>query len=62
MKGGHSRKPDELYDIIEACCPAPRLELFARGNRKGWKAWSNEAESYYPTWNTYANHLQKLIA
>src|SRR3546814_9254573 len=29
-KREHSRKPDELYDIIEACSPGPRLELFAR--------------------------------
>lgn len=62
MKREHSRKPDELYDIIEACSAAPRLELFARGNRKGWKAWGNEAESYYPTWDTYANHSQRKIA
>src|SRR5213596_85287 len=26
----HSRKPDELYPIVEACSPAPYLELFAR--------------------------------
>ena len=35
-KREHSRKPDELYDIIEACSPGPYLELFARHNRKGW--------------------------
>src|SRR5437762_3396072 len=29
-KREHSRKPDELYDIIEACSPGPYLELFAR--------------------------------
>ena len=29
-KREHSRKPDELYPIIEACSPAPFLELFAR--------------------------------
>lgn len=61
MKREHSRKPDELYDIIEACSPAPRLELFARGSRKGWKTWGNEAESYFPTWNTYSNHSQKAV-
>ena len=62
MKREHSRKPDELYNIIEACSSGPRLELFARGPRKGWKVWGNKSESYYPTWNTYANHSQKLIA
>lgn len=34
-KREHSRKPDELYDIIEQCSPGPYLELFARGRRKG---------------------------
>jgi N6-adenosine-specific RNA methylase IME4 len=29
-KREHSRKPDEQYDLIEACSPGPFLELFAR--------------------------------
>ena len=41
-KREHSRKPDELYDIIEDCSPAPRIELFARFKRKGWHQWGNE--------------------
>jgi N6-adenosine-specific RNA methylase IME4 len=41
-KREHSRKPDELYDIVEACSPAPYLELFARHPRKGWTQWGNE--------------------
>ena len=32
-KREHSRKPDEMYDLIEACSPGPRLELFARARR-----------------------------
>jgi len=28
-KREHSRKPDELYEIIESCSPGPYLELFA---------------------------------
>lgn len=55
-KREHSRKPDELYEIIEQCSPAPRLELFARGTRAGWEAWGNQAAEYEITWNTYANH------
>jgi N6-adenosine-specific RNA methylase IME4 len=55
-KREHSRKPDEAYDIIEACSPGPYLELFARGPRPGWVAWGNQAEAYEPTWPTYANH------
>ncbi|MGH3064824.1 MAG: MT-A70 family methyltransferase [Gaiellaceae bacterium] len=42
-KREHSRKPDELYDIIEACSPGPFLELFARYPRDGWEVWGNEA-------------------
>lgn len=57
MKREHSRKPDEIIPIIEACSPAPRLELFARGTRPGWDMWGDQAEeSYEPNWNTYANH------
>jgi N6-adenosine-specific RNA methylase IME4 len=41
-KREHSRKPDELYPIIERCSPAPRLELFARESRSGWSQWGNE--------------------
>lgn len=42
-KREHSRKPDEMYDLIESCSPGPYLELFARGKRKGWKGWGNQA-------------------
>jgi len=56
-KREHSRKPDEQYEIIEACSPGPFLELFARGTRKGWTSWGNQAdESYTPTWKTYPYH------
>jgi N6-adenosine-specific RNA methylase IME4 len=56
-KREHSRKPDEQYAIIEACSPGPFLELFARGTRKGWATWGNQAgESYAPTWKTYAHN------
>lgn len=41
-KREHSRKPDELYDIVEACSPGPYLEMFARHCRDGWTAWGNE--------------------
>lgn len=56
QKREHSRKPDELYDVIQACSSGPYLELFARGTRPGWKTWGNQAEDYTPTWATYANH------
>lgn len=42
QKTGHSRKPPELYEIIEECSYGPFLELFARSPRKGWVQWGNE--------------------
>ncbi len=56
QKREHSRKPDEQYEIIESCSWGPYLEMFARGNREGWYSWGNQAEDYYPEWNTYKNH------
>lgn len=54
QKREHSKKPDQQYDIIEACSPGPYLELFARGARPGWLVWGHQAdESYEPTWPTY---------
>jgi N6-adenosine-specific RNA methylase IME4 len=44
-KREHSRKPDELYDVIEACSPGPYLELFARHPRRRWVPWGNEVEA-----------------
>jgi len=41
-KREHSRKPDEIFDVIEACSPGPYLELFARFRRNGWNQWGNE--------------------
>jgi N6-adenosine-specific RNA methylase IME4 len=41
-KREHSRKPEEMYDVIESCSPGPYLELFARHKRKGWSQWGNE--------------------
>jgi N6-adenosine-specific RNA methylase IME4/ParB-like chromosome segregation protein Spo0J len=43
----HSRKPDELYQIIDEMYPElKKIELFARGgnHRSGWSGWGNEYE------------------
>ena len=55
-KREHSRKPDELYKIIENCSWGPFLELFARGKRKGWTNWGDESKKYKISWNTYKNN------
>jgi N6-adenosine-specific RNA methylase IME4 len=41
-KREHSRKPDEIYNLIEHCSPGPYLELFARFPRPEWDQWGNE--------------------
>jgi N6-adenosine-specific RNA methylase IME4 len=59
-KREHSRKPDELYNIIEECSRGDYLELFARGKREGWYQWGNQVEEYSPNWPTYKNHSHSL--
>jgi N6-adenosine-specific RNA methylase IME4 len=43
-KREHSRKPDELYQIIQQCSPGPYLELFARHKMDGWTQWGDELD------------------
>ena len=45
-KREHSRKPAEMYDIIQACSPGPYLELFAREPVDDWTTWGDEVETY----------------
>lgn len=55
QKREHSRKPDEMIELIEACSPGPYLELFARGERENWTLWGNQANAEYkPDWPTYS--------
>lgn len=61
-KREHSRKPDELYELIEDCSLGPFIELFARRTRKSWIAWGNEADGYEITWDTYSNNSSVEIA
>lgn len=62
-KREHSRKPDELYDVIEACSWGPYLELFGRGQREGWTVWGNQAtDDYVPDWPTYDYNSGALSA
>lgn len=39
----HSKKPDEVYGIIESVSHGPYLEMFARQNWPGWDSWGNQA-------------------
>jgi N6-adenosine-specific RNA methylase IME4 len=38
----HSRKPDEMRQMIEKVSYEPRIELFARERFPEWDAWGNE--------------------
>jgi len=61
-KREHSRKPDEIYDLIEQCSPGPYLELFARHPRRGWYQWGNEEVedlSSYPIGNQ--KRVQQMV-
>lgn len=58
QKREHSRKPDEIIELIERCSSGPYLELFARGERENWTLWGNQAnEEYAPDWPTYKNAI-----
>lgn len=43
----HSRKPEEFYALIDACCPGTRrADLFSRQVRPGWDGFGNELEKF----------------
>ena len=48
-KQEHSRKPAEIYNIIQQCSPGPYLELFARERVEGWTCWGDEVDTYLET-------------
>lgn len=45
----HSEKPYELYELVEAVSPGPRLELFARAPRSGYEVWGLEVGNWKPS-------------
>ena len=48
-KREHSRKPDEVHELIQECSPGPYVELFAREKVAGWAQWGDELETYEKT-------------
>jgi N6-adenosine-specific RNA methylase IME4 len=40
----HSRKPDEVRDMVRRASPGPYLELFARLPAEGWTTWGNQID------------------
>lgn len=61
QKREHSRKPDELYDIIEQCSPGPYLELFARHPRPNWSQWGDEIFDAPPTQLRFPELATELV-
>lgn len=47
-KQEHSKKPDQLYDIVEQCSPGPYCELFGRCRVRGWTQWGDQLDTYEP--------------
>lgn len=44
QRGRHSEKPEEFYQLVERLVPGPRVELFARRRRRGWRCFGDELE------------------
>ena len=44
----HSRKPDEIYERIEALVGGPYCEMFARQKWPGWHAIGDEVDKFQP--------------
>lgn len=42
----HSRKPDKFYKLVRLLSPEPRLDMFSREPRKGFKQWGNEINHF----------------
>ena len=45
-RGGHSEKPEAVYDVIERMSPGPYLDVFARRQRLGWDTFGDEAFNF----------------
>ena len=44
----HSRKPDEIYSLVETFCDGAYLELFARQQWPGWVCVGDEVGKFAP--------------
>lgn len=51
-KSVHSRKPEEMRNMIELVSYEPRIELFARTQSPGWDVWGNEVGFLCPKSST----------
>lgn len=42
----HSRKPDEMYELLAKHCSGPMIDMFSREPREGWATWGAETEKF----------------
>jgi hypothetical protein len=42
----HSRKPDELYDLVKRVTHGPRVDMFSREARDGFVQYGNEVRRF----------------
>lgn len=42
-RSGHSRKPDEFYEMVRRTTSEPRLDMFGRREIDGFESWGSEA-------------------
>lgn len=43
---GHSRKPNEFYELVKKVSPGPRIDIFSREKRDGFEQWGNEVDKF----------------
>ena len=43
-RNGHSKKPDEFYDMVRRVSPEPRIDIFNRNKKEGFDSYGYEAE------------------
>jgi N6-adenosine-specific RNA methylase IME4 len=60
-KREHSRKPFEVYDLIERCSPPPYLELFARQRVPNWEQRGDQVDTYEKTRPHYAAYESSTV-
>lgn len=54
----HSRKPEQMRQMIELVSYGPRIELFARQRHSGWDAWDNEVPHPVAHTNEYIAEMK----
>lgn len=42
----HSRKPDEMYELLAKHCSGPFIDMFSREPRDGWATWGAETQKF----------------